>query len=179
MSEADEHVPPATVRLAFRHWKTADLEPFHAICSNPLVMRYVADGSVWSRQRTAEFLQRAASAFHRSGFCQWALVDRVADRLIGFCGLADTSDVPAIGWRLAPEYWHRGLATEAARNVLFHAFGSLGIERVTATVQADNHASRRITEKLGMTLVQRDCAGPRELWVFAVDVGRFQPNQRP
>jgi RimJ/RimL family protein N-acetyltransferase len=44
----------------------------------------------------------------------------------------------------------RGLATEAARAVLEHAFGPLKIERVVAVVKPENRASQRVLEKAGL-----------------------------
>lgn len=37
-----------------------------------------------------------------------------------------------IGWRLAFQYWHRGLATEAAQGALRIGFGSLGFQEVVS-----------------------------------------------
>ena len=48
-------------------------------------------------------------------------------------GAATTADV---GWRLRREHRRRGLATEGARAVLRHCFGTLGLERVTAETMA-------------------------------------------
>jgi len=57
-----------------------------------------------------------------------------------------------IGWRLRPEAWGRGIATEAASALLTHAFGTLGLERVSAVIHADNIASQRVATKIGMRL---------------------------
>ena len=50
---------PETDRLTFREWREEDFKPFHAICSDSRVMRYVGDGQVWQRGRTAQFIQSA------------------------------------------------------------------------------------------------------------------------
>jgi len=57
-----------------------------------------------------------------------------------------------IGYRLHPDYWNRGLATEAARAVHDHAFSVLKLKRVISLIHRDNHPSRRVAEKNGMTL---------------------------
>ena len=57
-----------------------------------------------------------------------------------------------IGYRLHPDYWNRGLATEAARAVRDYAFEVMKLERVISLIHPDNRASRRVTEKNGMTL---------------------------
>ena len=55
-----------------------------------------------------------------------------------------------IGWCLAPEHMGRGLATEAVRELLAIAFHGLGVLRVTANCFADNVASWRLMERIGM-----------------------------
>jgi [ribosomal protein S5]-alanine N-acetyltransferase len=141
-----------TRRLLLRAWSEADLEPFFAICSDPAVMQFVGTGRPWSREQTQSFLHRAADSCRRHGFCQWAVIQKQDGVLIGFCGFVP-SDEPAeaeIGWRLAQAAWGRGLATEIARAVLDYGWASLGLQRVTATVQAGNRGSLRVIEKLGM-----------------------------
>lgn len=57
-----------------------------------------------------------------------------------------------IGWAVSPSYAGRGLATEAARELLRICFEDLGVRRVVAVCFADNRGSRRIMDKLGMRL---------------------------
>lgn len=61
----------------------------------------------------------------------------------------DTGELE-LGYRLLPEFWGRGLATEAARALVDLAVG----ERVVARIHRDNIASRKLAEGLGMTLVR-------------------------
>jgi RimJ/RimL family protein N-acetyltransferase len=60
-----------------------------------------------------------------------------------------------IGWVVDPAYAGRGLATEGARELLRICFDVLGVRRVTAGAFADNAASVRIMEKLGMRIESR------------------------
>ena len=55
-----------------------------------------------------------------------------------------------LGWVLAPEQAGQGLATEAAAELIRICFEDLGLRRVVALCFADNVASWRIMEKLGM-----------------------------
>jgi ribosomal-protein-alanine N-acetyltransferase len=52
-----------------------------------------------------------------------------------------------IGYRLHPDYWNRGLITEAARTVREHAFGVLKLPRVISLIHPENIPSRRVAEK--------------------------------
>jgi ribosomal-protein-alanine N-acetyltransferase len=54
-------------------------------------------------------------------------------------------------WRLLPDYWGNGLATEAARASLDFGFRVLGLPEILAWTTPDNVASRRVMGRLGMT----------------------------
>lgn len=55
-----------------------------------------------------------------------------------------------LGWVLDPSYAGRGLATEAVEELMRIAFVDLGLRRVTANAFADNVASSRLMERVGM-----------------------------
>ncbi|KGN37544.1 GNAT family N-acetyltransferase [Knoellia subterranea] len=56
-----------------------------------------------------------------------------------------------LGWSMDPEVHGRGLATEALRAALGVCFDDLGLHRVEADCFADNTASWRLMERVGMT----------------------------
>ncbi|HYF73982.1 MAG TPA: GNAT family protein [Nocardioides sp.] len=55
-----------------------------------------------------------------------------------------------LGWTLDPAHAGRGYATEAVRELLRICFEDLGLRRVTALCFADNTASWRLMERVGM-----------------------------
>jgi RimJ/RimL family protein N-acetyltransferase len=54
-----------------------------------------------------------------------------------------------IGWTVARECWGQGIATHLGREALAVA-SSLRLRRIVAFTRADNAASRRVMEKLGL-----------------------------
>jgi RimJ/RimL family protein N-acetyltransferase len=54
-----------------------------------------------------------------------------------------------LGYWLAPQYWGRGLATEAARAMVVYGFEKLGAEALNSGYFTDNPASGRVLEKAG------------------------------
>jgi [ribosomal protein S5]-alanine N-acetyltransferase len=89
---------------------------------------------------------------------QLAIVLRDTGQLIGNCGIRkespDSRDAE-IGYELNPEYWGRGYATEAAREILDFGFSELDLHKVSSWCVADNTASAHVLEKLGMRLEGR------------------------
>lgn len=55
-----------------------------------------------------------------------------------------------VGWALDPAYGGRGLASEAATELLRVCFEELGIHRVVASCYAGNEPSWRLMERIGM-----------------------------
>ena len=81
-------------------------------------------------------------------------VDSSAAPPVGICGLvrrAGLDDVD-IGFAMLPAHRGQGYALEAARAVLEHGFGPLGMPRIVAITLPHNAPSRRLLEGLGMTL---------------------------
>jgi len=66
----------------------------------------------------------------------------------------DDPTVCDLGYRLVRRYWRKGLASEASRALLRHAFDVVGQSRVIAQTMAVNTASRGVMEAIGMRHVR-------------------------
>lgn len=81
----------------------------------------------------------------------WIIEWQGRREFIGWCALLLMEDGGEIelGYKLVSAARGQGVATEAARTVLDYAFGEANLESVVAVHRPDNHASRRVLEKLG------------------------------
>jgi ribosomal-protein-alanine N-acetyltransferase len=106
-----------------------------------------------ARARSARDLARYGESWATLGWGVWALIDRAGGRLIGECGLLQLPESPDVElvYLLERDRWGEGLAAEAGREVLRHAFEHLGLPRVVALTHPQHGASRRVMEKLGMS----------------------------
>jgi RimJ/RimL family protein N-acetyltransferase len=141
-----------TERLWLRPFTFADLDALASINSDPEVMRYTGNGEPVSRAETESRLHRYMAHQRQHGFGLWAAIHKQDHVLIGFCGLqfVHGHDEIEIGFRLAKQYWNRGLATEGAAATLHYAFGDLRLDRVIGLTKHENVASQRVLEKIGM-----------------------------
>lgn len=71
----------------------------------------------------------------------------------GYKGEADEAGTVEIGYAIVPAYRRRGLATEAARGLIDHAFAHAHVKRVDAHTLAERNASTRVLERVGMKFV--------------------------
>ena len=82
-----------------------------------------------------------------------ALGKKQSGELIGNCGIRGSDEntfAGQLGYEVAPDYWGKGYATEAARAVLDFGFTKLKLERISAECVLENQRSCRVLEKLGM-----------------------------
>src|SRR3954470_12806767 len=104
-----------TERLLLRQWRDDDLDALAPMYADPEVMRYIRDGSVLSRQQTAEHLARMQAHWQEHGFGLFAAESRETGEVTGWVGLAVPYFLPEvmpaveIGWRLGRRFWGRGL----------------------------------------------------------------------
>ena len=144
----------ATKRLLLRPFRVDDIPNVHNVLdTDPEVKRYT--GGVCSYERTAAYFQGViqASAQNPQALVRWAVIHRAENRLIGWCGLQPLYfDPPRVelGYGLARAYWGHGLATEAAQAMLDYGFDTLMLPTIVSAIHPNNHASRRVVEKIGM-----------------------------
>lgn len=149
-----------TPRLRLRRWLPTDLAPFAAMNADPHVTEFLP--TPLSREASDAFVARVEAHFEKHGFGLWAVEIPGVTPFAGYVGLAkppfDAPFTPCveIGWRLSPDTWGKGYATEGARAVLAHGFGTLGLEEILSWTVPANMRSRRVMEKLGMTHDPRD-----------------------
>ncbi len=117
--------------------------------SDPEVMRYLG-ARARTREEVVEWHERRVGlADQVPGLGFWAAFD--GDEFVGLVWAP-----PAHGpdHRLLRRCWRRGYATEASRELLRHAFDTVGQSRVIAQTQEGNAGSRAVMERLGMRFVR-------------------------
>lgn len=143
-----------TKRLLLRQWKLEDLKPFYKINSHEEVCKYLP--KQLNEFESNILAKKIIQKFDDQGFGLFALEEKENKEFIGFTGLNipsfEASFMPAveIGWRLAVDYWGKGLATEAALAVSDYAFFELKLSEIVSFTVPENIASRRVMEKIGM-----------------------------
>ena len=141
-----------TERLILRPVTAGDRALLLAHWAEPDVRRFLFDGASLSADEVGAAIEDSARDFGRAGYGLWLIQEQGDTGLIGTAGLRPLADLgPEIFYSLAPGSWGKGYATEAARAVLDHALGPLGLPQVLAEVDEGNTASIAVVERLGMT----------------------------
>ena len=145
--------PPAilrTPRLVLRPATQADLAALHALWTDPEIRRHLFDDRVLAPEESQRFLAASDAAFREHGFGIWVVLGPGDPQPTGFAGLlAREKAPPSLMYGTRSDLAGRGIATEAARGVIEHAHGALGLARLHADVDEGNTASVRVLGKLG------------------------------
>ena len=139
-------------RVALRGHRQDDLADFYILHSDPRVMRYWSFPA-WTQQLQAQpRLDTAMTGRDAQRMLCWVIAGRHDDRLIGgvtLCAINREQGRAEIGYAMRSDHWGRGLAQEALRMALTHAFDGLGLRRVEADIDPRNSGSRKLAERMG------------------------------
>jgi RimJ/RimL family protein N-acetyltransferase len=145
------------VPLADRH-----LELEVELDSDPEVLRFISGRAHTREEVLRSHAERMALGRRVPGLGYWMAFAANGDGFVGLMMLPpahgpDQPDDPTVadlGYRLVRRWWRRGLATEASRALLRHAFETIGMRRVIAQTMAVNTASRGVMSAAGLTYVR-------------------------
>lgn len=143
-----------TKRLVLREFEEEDWSTVFAYQSDPRYLRY----NHWTHrteQDVRDFVRMFLGQREEEPRTKFQLAITLASdgRLIGNCGIRmKTPDAREadLGYELDPHFWGSGFATEAASRLLAFGFRDVGLHRIWAWCIAENLASARVLEKIGM-----------------------------
>jgi RimJ/RimL family protein N-acetyltransferase len=144
-----------TSRLALRRFRPDDLDALADVFAKPDVWRFPY-GRAFTQEETAAFIDAQMTEWRDCGFGCWLAAEKATGRVIGYVGISVPHFLPEIlpavevGWRLDPDVWGRGYASEGAAAALDEAFGALGLDQVCSAPQTENLRSCRVCDRLGM-----------------------------
>ncbi len=158
-----------TERMMLRRFTEDDVDNLVALDGDPEVMRFLTGGTPTPRDVIErDILPRFLSCYERfAGLGFWAAIEKCSGDFLGWFAFhpreASGAGEVELGYRLRKAAWGKGYATEGSRALIRRGFTELGVRRVVATTYQDNLASRRVMEKVGMTLVRTFRMTPEEL----------------
>jgi RimJ/RimL family protein N-acetyltransferase len=158
-----EH-PLPTERLLFRTWTDADLPLALALWGDIRVTKLI--GGPFDDAAVKKRLDRELEHQRLHGFQYWPIFLRQGGAHAGCAGLKPYDLARGIietGFQLHPDHFGHGLATEAARAVVAYAFEVVGAKAIFAGHHPENHASRRVLEKLGLRYTHDELYPPTGL----------------
>ena len=159
-----------TDRMTLRQMGMPDVDHLLGIFADPEVMRYYP--STKDITETRRWIKWNLDSYQQHGFGLWIASLKSTNQFAGQCGLVvqevEGRQEVEIGYLFLRLLWGQGLATEAAQACRDHGFMRLGFTRLISLIDPANAASRRVAEKLGMTLEKDITKWGKRLCLYAI-----------
>lgn len=142
-----------TERLIVRRFETGDAEAWLAMTNDPEFNRYLPPSPPSTAEDFHAIVERRHAMERERGYAMWAVDAKAPGMFVGQCGFYPAEGKGPeveLAYHFNKTCWNGGYATEAARAVLAHGLGQVGLERVIAYVMPENIGSSRVAEKAGM-----------------------------
>lgn len=144
-----------TNRTSLRWLEQRDLEAVHSLHILPETDAFNTLGIPKDKDETKSIIESWIAQANSNGNGSGVLVIEAQSnrQFIGLFGLKLSSEKyhrGAVWYKILPEYWNKGIATEVLIALLEHCFDTLKLHRVQAGCAVDNIGSIKVLEKVGM-----------------------------
>jgi RimJ/RimL family protein N-acetyltransferase len=163
-----------TDRLRLRRLAADDAGFMLDLLNQPSFHRFIGDRGVRTLDAARTYIEeRAIASYEKNGFGPFAVELKKDGSVIGIVSLLDRDEFEDvdIGFAFLPDHWRQGYAYESGSAMMEFAFSELDLDRIIAVTQADNTASIRTLEKMGLAhegVVRLAEDGP-DLLLYAVN----------
>ncbi len=145
-----------TNRLILDEVTWSDLEDIHQIHSFPEVDEFNTLGLPADLEETRRIVKPFidAQTENPQKMYSWKVTARESGERVGLCGMFLSCDKYRLGeifYKLRPDQWGKGYATEISKILIKTGFQEFGLHKVEAGVATENVRSIRVLEKSGMT----------------------------
>lgn len=158
-----------TRRLILRPMLESDLESLLLIFTDPKVMAAFNHPS-FTHEQMSRWLKRNLDHQDEYGYGLLSVIFKETGELIGDCGLEQMEDMSGaeLGYDFRSDFWNQGYATEAATAVRDYTFNVLNLPQLISLIRVGNLASKRVAEKVGMTLTEEFTRYDIRYWKYSL-----------
>jgi [ribosomal protein S5]-alanine N-acetyltransferase len=158
-------------RLLFRKLGKEDVSAWTPFFIQNEMLPFVGLNEVIVPGEHAKFwIEKQLERYEQSSFGQLAVVEKSSGKLIGVSGIIpreiDSQIEYEITYSLLPEFWGRGLASEATHYFLEVAQEISEIKSVVSIIAVENFISQQVARKMGMQKGKRMTFMGMEVYVF-------------
>ncbi|MGC8470561.1 MAG: GNAT family N-acetyltransferase, partial [Acetobacteraceae bacterium] len=152
---AHPFAPLATERLTLRPLRAEDAAELHRLLNDWQVCRSLARVPFpYSRASAEEWIASASAALAAGTAYHLAITghENGTELLLGGVGLRldPAGHGASLGYWVAPRFRGHGVASEAAGRLVRWALANLDLDRIEASVAADNPASAAVLRRIGL-----------------------------
>lgn len=142
-----------TERLVLREHSLTDAETIFAMRTNETVMQYIDRERPKDLIEVKTFIETLSEGFENGDNLAWviALKENPAQMIgsIGYWRTDYANHRAEIGYMLHPDYWRKGIVSEAMIHIINFGFNDINLHTIKANINVGNNASRQILLKHG------------------------------
>lgn len=145
-----------TKRLMLKPTTAADFNDLLHLWTDYQVMQYIGTGAIQNEEQVKKFIENAKPYSDTYGLGFYSVFEKETNHFVGQAGLfhlgfnINQPDIE-LAYRLHVKYWNKGYATELAKALVEYGFSQFSLTKIVAIVHTENHRSRRVMEKIGMS----------------------------
>lgn len=141
-----------TDRLLLRRITKEDQSTLFLLKSDVQVLRYSDSAPATEMNEVLSLLNKMDQSIDANNGISWGIALKENNELIGTAGFWRTTPEhhrAEIGYNLLPEFWKKGIMTEALVRIFKYGFNEMNLHSVEANVNPGNLPSIKLLEKLG------------------------------
>ena len=149
-----------TSRLLLRELADSDLQDFFRLESDRVVQEHVTgltNSTISTVEHAEDVLHSIIRQYTEHGTGRMAVIEKASGLFIGLAGIKwhdetvnDHSSFYELGYRLLPQYWGKGYATEAGKAAYDHCVSLFAPPKIYAYVHVGNQGSVNVLTKLNL-----------------------------
>lgn len=151
-----------TERLLLREFRFTDVKAMFKLDSNPIVHTYLGKKPQTDISESEKKVSDVITQYGERGIGRWVAIEKSSNEIIGWSGLKLNTEETMnghtnfidIGYRLMPEFWGKGYATESAIAALEYGFKTMHLPIIYGITEIENQASHKVLLKIGLQLVK-------------------------
>ncbi|WP_239616817.1 GNAT family N-acetyltransferase [Cohnella mopanensis] len=159
-------------RLIFRKYHSDDLDQLLTMASDPDVMRYIGQGTTWTKEQAKESLDKFVN-WYQSGLGLYIALDKRSNKMVGHSGLVpqtiEGNNEIEVGYWVVKDYWGQGYGLEQAKVWKQFGLSSLNKKRLVSIIQHGNIGSMKVAEKNGMSYEKDIVFNGKEVALYSVN----------
>ncbi len=154
-----------TKNLILREFRDIDIDGIFQLDSNKKVHKYLGNNPIKTRNEAEKIFSFINLQYKERGIGRFATIEKSSGKFIGWTGLKlnigkkemlnGYTHFIDIGYRLIPEFWGKGYATEASFASLEYGFKELNYDIIYGAAQIENIPSNKILKKIGLQFVNQ------------------------
>ncbi|OLO39411.1 GNAT family N-acetyltransferase [Alkalihalophilus pseudofirmus] len=158
--------------MTLREMNLQDEERLMEIFSDPIAMQYYT--STKTKEEAQKWINWNIKNYENYGVGLWICELKETGTFVGQCGIVpqmvDGKNEMEIGYLFVRNYWHRGLATEAALAVRDFGWKKLQLSRLISMIYERNIPSIKVAERIGMSLDKETLIKDRPTLIYSIEV---------